>query len=269
MPRMNPDALHPDPAPSERSAGLDGLQVAHRLLLTVTVLAVVGTVLGLVLVQRVGVTYRDGLEVAADGAAVAALSVDQASSVVDEVGALAEAVSVAIDEAEEVLLASADSLDDIGTAMGENVADSIEGVAEIANGLAGVIEAIERFIPGNSDSLAESLRKVSDGLEPAPDQLRTLATDLAATADQLRSTSVALQPIGNQVDSLATSIASSQTALAEVQRLAAQVEASSQAALDRSSLDLTLLRLLILVLGVGSAVAFFAASRAVRSLQAA
>jgi hypothetical protein len=51
--------------------------------------------------------------------------------------------------------------------------------------------------------------------------------------------------------------------------LAAQVEASSEAALDRSSLDLMLLRLLILVLGVGSAVAFFAASRAVRSLQLA
>lgn len=244
----------------------DGAHLAHRLLLTVSVLALVGTVLGLMLVQRVGVTYRDGLEIAADGAEVAALSVEQASSVVDELAGLAAAVSVALDQAETVLESTADSLENIGDAMSNNVADSIEGVAEIANGLAGFIETVERFIPGNSDSLAESLRQVSDGLEPTPDQLRVLAGQLSTTAGQLRATAVSLQPIGNQVDALADSIGNSQEALDRVDGLATDIQTRTEAALERSETDLWLLRLLVVVIGLGTAAACWAGARAVRHL---
>lgn len=266
MPRM---ADSPSPAAPAERPPRDGLGVAQRLLTTVMVLALVGTVLALVLVQRVGVTYTSGLEIAADGADVAAVSVREASGLVDEIAGLAEAVSVALDQAETVLNSSADALDGIGEAMGDNIADGLEATAEIANGLAGFIETIERFIPGNSDSLAESLRKLSDGLEPTPDQLRDLATQLAATADELRATAVSLQPIGNQVDTLAASVSNSQSTLAEVERLAQQVQVRSEEALDRSSRDLLLLRLLVIVVGVGVAAACWAASRAVRTLQRA
>ena len=244
----------------------DGLGIAHRLLVTVAVLALVGTVLGLVLVQRIGTTYRDGLQVAADGADVAAISVSEAGDVVDEVAGLTSAVSTALDEAEVVLRSAADSLDQIGVAMDDNIAEGIEASAEIANGLAGFIETIERFIPGDSDSLAESLRKLSDGLEPTPEQLRTLAEQLATTADELRATADSIDPISVQVDALGTDLTSSQKTLDQVDDLARQVQASAQSALDRSSTDLWLLRLLTVVLGVGTAAACWAASRAVRSL---
>lgn len=259
-------AMTSDAAPAESTPSRRGLVLAQRLLVTVAVLATVGTVLAIVLVQRVGETYQDGLDITSDGASVAALSAEQATTIVDEAGALAEAVAVALDQTETVLLAAATSLEEIGDAMGENIAESIEGIGEISDGLAGFIETVERFIPGDSDSLAESLRKVSDGLEPTPDQLRALAAQLDATAKELRATSASLQPIGNQVDALASSVDEGTAALAEVQRLARQVEARSLAALDRSENDLLLLQILIVVVGLGVVIASLATARAVRHL---
>lgn len=244
-----------------------GLDVARRLLLAVAALSVVGTALGLVLVHRLGETYSVVLEVTSDGASVTAASVDEAIGLVAEVDALALAVAGTLAQVEGVLDSTAQSLDQIGAAMGENIADSIEGTAEIANGLAGVIEAIERFIPGNSDSLAESLRKISDGLEPTPDQLRTLADQLGATATELRLAARSLGPIETTVTDLATRLSESEDTLREVERLANDIGARADEALDASNGDIWLLRLLVVVLGVGTLIVCLAGHRALGSLR--
>ncbi|MTA13109.1 MAG: hypothetical protein F2534_10955, partial [Actinobacteria bacterium] len=54
-----------DDAPTAGRDAADRHRVVQHLLLSVTLLSLLATVLGLLLVQRVGTTYRDGLEVTA------------------------------------------------------------------------------------------------------------------------------------------------------------------------------------------------------------
>lgn len=244
----------------------DGFDVARRLLTAVAVLAVIGTVLALLLVHRLGQTYQVALQVTSDSASVGSASVEEAIGLVDEVDALAVAVAQTLDQVESVLDSTAQSLDQIGAAMADNVADSIEGTAEIANGLAGLIEAIERFIPGDSDSLAESLRKISDGLEPAPDQLRALAVQLDANATELRLAARSLSPIQTSVENLAVGLSDSQDTLRNVEQLAADIAERADAALDRANRDIWLLRLLVVVLGIGTIAVCLAGRRALGGL---
>ena len=83
--------------------------------------------------------------------------------------ALAEATAEGLDQTELIVELASESVADVGTAMGSNLADGVEGTASIADGMAELIETIERFIPGDSESLAEDLRALSDGLEPVPE----------------------------------------------------------------------------------------------------
>lgn len=146
----------------------------ERLLAAVALLAVVGTVVALVLVQRIGSTYRDGLEVTRDGAEVATVGTSSARQLASDVAELARAASSGLDQAQRLVELAVESTGDVGVALGTNLAQSVEGTANIANGMAGLIEAIERLIPGDSQSLAEDLRALAEGLEPVPDQLRSL-----------------------------------------------------------------------------------------------
>ena len=88
----------------------------------------------------------------------------------------------------------------LGEAARTNLADSVEGTAQIADRVADVIEGIERFIPGNSDSLAEELRTVSDGLEPVPEQLRTLGDQLVVGSDDLQASMVTLDALSRRIE---------------------------------------------------------------------
>jgi hypothetical protein len=257
-------AVGSDTAPIPTSA----TDRAQRLLLGLAALAVVGTLLALVLVQRVGNTYRDGLEVARDGAEVASVSTATARQLASDVAELARAASSGLEQTRILIELVADSTADVGAALGTNLATAVEGIANIANGMAGFIETIERLIPGDSQSLAEDLRSLAEGLEPVPDQLRSLGDQLLATSDQLLAANESLREVEAQLDVLAVSIDDAQATLVEVDALAADVAVRADLALDRSQLDLWLLRMLIVVLGVGFFIACIAARHAVAAFAA-
>ena len=253
--------------PSGRS-GHSGARRADRLLGWLTLLAVIGAVLGLLLVQRIGTTYRDGLQVTRDGAEVAALGAASAQQLASDVSDLALAAASGLGQAQEILLLAAESTSDVGVALGTNLADGVAGTANIANGMAGFIEAIEKLIPGNSRSLAEDLRALADGLQPVPDQLRSLGDQLIATSQRLEDAEAPLRDVEMQLTALAASIDEAQTTLAEVDLLARDVAIRAGEAYDRSSVDLWLLRLLVVAMGAGLAIACLAARHAVRAIDA-
>ena len=237
--------------------------MVQHLLLSLALLSLLATVLGLLLVQRVGTTYRDGLEVTADGADVAALGATSAEALAADIVLLADAAGRSLDEAREFVLVAATTSGELGQAFATNIADGITGTSSIADDLASVIEAIERFIPGNRDSLAEDLRKLSDGLAPVPDQLRGLGEQLQASAVSLEAAAVALEGFVTQLAQVEEGIDDARQVLMEVEALSADVAERAQRSLDRSGTDLWLVRLLVLVLGIGFAGAAIAAHRAV------
>jgi methyl-accepting chemotaxis protein len=251
---------------SERTT--DPVVLAQRLLSTVAVLAVIGTVLALLLTQRLGTTYRDGLAVTADGAEVAALGASSAEDLAVDLLSLADSAGASLEQARDLVLVASDVTADLGTALGTNVADGVAGTSSIADRMAGFIETIERFIPGDSDSLAEDLRTLSDGLEPVPDQLRSLASQLEDSSAELDAAAASLDDIADQLAALSASVDEARVALAEVETLSVDVAARANAALDRSGTDLWLVRLLLLVIGLGVAGAAIAGHRAVDLLAA-
>lgn len=253
-----------DVTPAEPAAGID---IARRLLVAGAVLAVVGTVLALVLVQRIGTTYRDGLTVAGDAAEVTSLSSRNAADLAGDLSALAGGAVDALDEAGTLVELASSATDDVGTALATNLADGVEGTASIADGMAGFIEAVEWFIPGDSESLAEDLRALADGLEPVPDQLRSLGQQMGDTSAALTTAGGSLDEVQADLDVLAASIAEARVALAEVEALAADLEQRAGRALDRSRTDLWLMRVLVVVLGLGTTAACLAAHRALGALR--
>jgi hypothetical protein len=248
-------------APAGASAA--AVSWSRHLLAAVAVLGAVGMVLGMFLVERVGATYRDGLEVTADGATIASLSASNAESLAGDLVDLIGTSSTSLDEARDLVLSAATTADQLGTAFGTNIADAVTGTSSIADRLASLIEAIERFIPGDSDSLAEDLRTLSDGLEPVPDQLRTLGDQLATSSDTLDDAAATLADVVAQLDGLALSVDTARDRLLEVQRLSTDVSERAAKALDRSRTDLWLVRLLVLVIGAGVIGAAIAARHAI------
>ncbi|MEN9506308.1 MAG: hypothetical protein RI958_2234 [Actinomycetota bacterium] len=242
---------------------MNGITIARRLLLTVSALAVVGTALGLVFVDRTAVTYRDGLEVARDSAAVVATVTDSVEVLAADVADLAGAAADTLDQAGVLIESGSESAEQIGIALGTNLAEGVEGTANIASGLAGFIEAIERFIPGDSRSLGEDLRAIATGLEPVPGQLRSLGDQLISTSVELEASKEQLAVVAGELDALTVGLEGAAASLAEVDRLAASIEASAEDALDRSRADLWVLRILVLVLGLGTIAACLAAWYAV------
>lgn len=226
-----------------------------RALLVVAAAAIIATLLALAVVQRVADSYRLGLDTTASGAAVTGQVAESGAQIADDVAALTQATGDALGQGERTMRASAISLEQIATASRTNLADGLEGTATVAERAASLIETIERFIPGDSDSLAEDLREVADGLEPAPGQLRDLGVTLDDTALQLRATSDDIAALEPQVESLAASVRASQASLDEVAALSREVERRAAAERDRADLDIWLLRLLCLVVGISVATA--------------
>lgn len=214
------------------------------------------TVLGLVLVQRWGTTYRDGLEITEQGADITGESARTVAELADDVVALGDTVSGGLrDGADTVDLASATS-EQLAGAARTNLADGAEGTALVADRTADVVETIERFIPGDDEaSLAEELRTIASGLEPAPDQLRSLGDDLDATAEALVDTARSLDATADQLGELSAGLASGQQQLDDIDALAVDVGERASAARDRFAIDQWLLRLLIVVLGLAAATA--------------
>jgi ABC-type transporter Mla subunit MlaD len=197
---------------------------------------------------------------------VAATGTAEVQQLAEDMVVLTDSAAIALEQAGEIVDSASVSTEAIGTAMRTNLAEGIEGTANIANGMASFIERIERLIPGDSPSLAEDLRALSNGLEPVPAQLRALGDQLITTSSQLADSSEDLDVLAANLDVLARSIDDAAASLSEVDALARGIAQRAEDALDRSKSDLLLLRLLVVVFGVGIMAACIAARRAVGAL---
>lgn len=215
----------------------------------IAVAALVATVAGLVLVQRLGTTYRDALDVTVETADLAAEVAEQAVALPDVLAQLTREVSTVLGQVRELTEVAAATGTDLADALGTNVALTVEGTAAVADRAARLIETIERFIPGDSESLAEDLRDVADGLAPVPDQLRTLAGQLDQGAATLAATVDDLDALDARLRRLAVDVTTAAGSLADVPRLAAELQADARAARDRVEGDLWLLRIIVVASG--------------------
>lgn len=216
------------------------------------VITIVITVLALALVERLGTTYREGLDVTADAADVTVAGISSARALAAEVAELAAATATVIDSVAEVVRDGAATSSDVGEALRSNVADGIVGTSGVADDLAQFIEFLERLIPGNRDSLAEDLRRVADGLAPLPDQLRDLGDGLTATADRLEASAPGVVAAGGQLANVARRLDDAVKTLDTAEALAEQLADQADDARRRADGDVWSARLLVvLVVGGG------------------
>lgn len=219
------------------------------MLRVVMVIAVVGSAIGLVIVERVGQSYRDGLTVAEDAAAVAAAAADPATGLSAELSQLTRSLDDTLEQVRSLADTAATSTAAIAEAAQTNLADSVEGTAQVADRVANVIETIERFIPGSSESLAEELRTIADGLEPVPTQLRDLGTEVLQGSAELEASVATLEDVQARIPAIADGIDETTAALAGLPVVAETLETSARRARERVDVDLWLFRLAVLLGG--------------------
>ena len=224
-------------------------------LLVVGLLAVVACVaVGLVLVQRLGTTYADGLEVAADSATLAVDAAEPLSSMTDNLVDFARVAETGIEEARTVVDSAQLSIGQLGESAATDLAESVEGLASVADSIAGVLEGIERFIPGNRRSAAEDLRQIADGLEPVPDDLRTVGAQLQQTASDLEDLDPTLAELATTVAALGDDLVAFQPSIDEMSATAAALAERVEDAEDRVHLDIWLARIVVVLVGAVFAV---------------
>lgn len=229
---------------------VDRIRWVRSSLVVLIVVAVTGAVLGLVLVQRMGRTYEDALVTASEGAATAASMAAEAAPLTGDLAAIGDQVQAVMGELDELLAVGATATADLGTAAADNLAVSVEGIGSIANRIAGVVETLEAFIPGNRDSAAEDLREIADGLAPVPGQLRALGAELETAAGQVEAARISLEPIAGQLATLSDRVADAESDIAAIGRLASDAGERADDALGRLSTDLWLWRALVIVVAV-------------------
>jgi methyl-accepting chemotaxis protein len=228
--------------------------------------AVVATVMTLILVQRFGRTYEDGLEVTTESAELVADSVEPVQLLVNDLTDLADALGDGIEGTRVLLATVGDTTDAIGNASSTNLADTADGAAGVADDLAGVLETIERFIPGDSQSVAEELRTLADGLEPVAEQLRDLGDELQSGAVQLEEADTTLEQLSVSVADVSAGIDELVPAFDRLQVTASDLAVRADEATDRVGTDLWLLRMVVVVLGLALAFAGIAVERFARHL---
>lgn len=265
-----------DDKPDEATTGAasDAATDVHRrwlaarvLLAVVAVLALVGAFVGVAVLNRVSTTYEVALALTRDTADAAADASNSAVDIANGVSELGAGASTTLTATQQVLDSAATAADGVGTALSTNVADAVSGSASIANRLARFVEMIERFIPGNSQSLAEDLRTFANGIEPVPDQLRTLGTQLATTADEIEAASASLGPVSQQLQTTAADLASATADIEQAAKVANEIAARAQAELDASNSTFTLAKVLLFVFGLVIAFACVAGERVISVAQ--
>jgi methyl-accepting chemotaxis protein len=233
-----------------------------RFLVAGLILVAVAVVLGLVLVQRVATTYRDGLDVAAESAALAADGTAPIVAITDELVDFAEVAERGIEDTRVLLATTQTSLEDLGTAATDDLAATTEGLGGLADRVAGVIESIERFVPGDRDSAAEDLRTIADGLEPVPDELRSLGVQLHETADQLGDLDPTLVEVAATVAALGDGREELAPSVSELAVTAQRVAERVDDARDRVDVDIWLARLVVVLIGAVLAIGLLLAAAA-------
>ena len=87
-------------------------------------------VVGLVLVQRFGTTYEDGLEVAADSAALAVDAAEPLASMTDNLADFARVAETGIEEARSIVASAQVSIDQLGESAATDLADDRGGTGQ-------------------------------------------------------------------------------------------------------------------------------------------
>jgi ABC-type transporter Mla subunit MlaD len=210
---------------------------------------VVAVVIGLVLVQRVGTTYRDGLDVAAESARLLGDAAGPINEMTTDLVDFAGTADSGITDARSLLQSAGTSLDQLGAAARDDLALTAEGLASLGDRVAGVLETIEGFIPGNRDSTAEDLRKIAEGLEPVPAELRELGTQLQQTATELREADPTLAAVATSVGALGDDLEALEPSVVELGTAATRLVGRVDAARDRVDLDLWLARIVVVLVG--------------------
>jgi ABC-type transporter Mla subunit MlaD len=248
-------------------ADSEGVTRSVTRLLSVTIMigSLCGALVGLVLVQRGGTTYRDALDVAEEAGRLAIDSSESAVALASSLTDLSDVLSEQIDSLRALATTAADISELLGASARTNMADGVQGAADVADRLARVIELTERLIPGNTESLAEELRAISDGLEPIPDQLRAFGEDLGRGATDLRRTEGSLASLQVEVDALGTRIDKAARSLVALPDTTRQLVAEVESANNRVTTDLWLLRLGVVVTGLVAAAIGAALSRLARA----
>jgi hypothetical protein len=236
--------------PSTSSAITTRRRLVGALPAFVIACAAIGTVGGLLLVERLGERYANALDVAADASQLVAESAVPLADLPAEVAEVARSSSAALAEVRSVLDTVSESTTALAEALRTSVGPSISATAEIAERVAGTIEAVDRFIPfGFDGSIADELRAAADGLAPAPEQLDELAILLDAGTDGIDDTVVALRELERRLQAVTTSIDQTAVSIDSLPMLAERVQVEAELAKEGSSIDLWLLRLVILGFG--------------------
>jgi methyl-accepting chemotaxis protein len=211
------------------------------------VAAVVGLVASLVLIQRFGRTYGDALEIAAQSALLVGDSESAVQLLADDVSELTVIIVDVLSETRSLLATTRETVAGLGVAAETNLALTADGAASIADRLAGIIEQIERFIPGDTQSAAEELRAAAEGLEPTADQLRELGAQLQLAADQLEDADEVVGELAVRFQATADDIDSIDPVLEQLATTATTLEDRAVEASNRLGTDLWLLRFLAIM----------------------
>ncbi|HSL58502.1 MAG TPA: hypothetical protein VK866_11720 [Acidimicrobiales bacterium] len=230
------------------------------------VAAALGAVAGLILVDRTGDTYDEALTITVQAARVGAEAADPVSGLAAQVSTLGQVGVVGLDDAAGLLDTAAGSADELAVVLGEDLPLAIEGTQRIADRVAGVFETIERFIPGNSESAAEDLRDISDGLESVPGDLRGLGADLSQVSAELASAARTLDAAGIALEAASAEVDEVVLAIAELPDLFDQLERSAVAARDDLGSDRWWWRLVVVAAAVSVGGLALAVDRALAAL---
>ena len=222
---------------------------------------VVAVVLSLILVERLGTTYQDGLDVAADAAALAAGAADPVRELTEDLSALTDTIAQGLAEAGSVADSAEASLSQLGESAATDLAATVEGLASLADRVAGVVESVERFIPGDIVSAAEDLRQIADSLAPISDSLRSLGAQLEATAAQLADFETTIAELETQVADLAADLDELAPSADRLADAAASLADRVEEAQERVDSSMWLARLIVVLLGVVLALILLLASR--------
>ena len=212
--------------------------------------AIAATVVALVVVQRLSVTYRDGLAVTEASAVLVSDSVDPIRTLADDLAELAVTLVASLELAQSLVQSSEATLADLGAASSTNLSDTATAAANTADRLAATLETIERLIPGERDSIAEDLRAFAVGLEPVSEQLRTIGDRPTIVAAELGTSRSTLAELATQIDVIATDSGGLGPTFDALDATAVDVQARANAATDRIGLDLWLGRILIVSVGL-------------------
>lgn len=213
-------------------------------------LAAIMTVVSLVLVERLARTYEDGLVVAQDSAVLVSEAVEPIARLANDLGVLADELAGGIDVTRELLGTTQEVLDGLGVAASTNLTEMATAAASISDRLAGFIETIERFVPGDADSLAEDLRRFADGLEPLAEQLADLGQQLTIAAAELEAADPTLAALSRQIDVVVADIDALGPSLDALSVTADDVRDRADEASTRLGASRWLLRLLVVLGGI-------------------